>query len=109
MSITISDFAKIEIKVGRIISVDDIPAARNPMYKLIVELGGGVNKQCVAGIKKFYIPQDLIGRHVVVVVNLEPKSVAGVISECMLLAASDENQLSLLSLDRDIPPGAKIS
>ena len=109
MSITISDFAKIEIKVGRIISVDDIPEARNPMYKLMVELGDGVNKQCVAGIKNFYIPQDLIGRRVVVVVNLEPKSVAGVISECMLLAASDENQLSLLSLDRDIPPGTKIS
>lgn len=97
------------MKVGRIASVEDIPAARNPMYKLIVELGDGVNKQCVAGIKNFYIPQDLIGRRVVVVVNLQPKSVAGVISECMLLAASDDNQLSLLSLDRDMPPGAKVS
>jgi methionine--tRNA ligase beta chain len=109
LSVSISDFTKIEIKVGRILSVEDIPAARNPMYKLMVELGDGVNKQCVAGIKNFYTPQDLIGRRVVVVVNLQPKSVAGVISECMLLAASDDIQLALLSPDRDMPPGAKVS
>ncbi len=109
MSITISDFTKIEIKVGRIISVEEIPAARKPMYKLTVEVGDGANKQCVAGIKDFYMPQDLVGKLVVAVVNLQPKSVAGVISECMLLAASDDNQLSLLSLDREMPPGAKVS
>jgi len=109
MSIAISDFAKVEMKIGRIVSVEDIPAARKPMYKLTVEFGDGVNKQCVAGIKDFYLPQELVGRLVVAVVNLQPKPVAGVISECMLLAASDDNQLSLLNLDRDLPPGTKVS
>ena len=109
MSLTIEDFKKVEIKVGRIASVADIPAARNPMYKLIVEFEDGVKKQCVAGIKNSYIPQELVGKLVVAVVNLQPKSVAGVISECMLLAASKGNHLSLLSLDRELPVGAKVS
>jgi tRNA-binding protein len=109
LSISISDFAKIEIKVGRIISVEDIPAARNPMYKLIVDFGDGVKRQCVAGIKNFYMPRELIGRLVVAVMNLQPKSVAGVVSECMLLAAFNDDQLSLLNTDRDMAPGTKVS
>jgi methionine--tRNA ligase beta chain len=109
LSISISDFSKIEIKVGRITSVEDIPAARKPMYKLTVEIGDGATKQCVAGIKDYYALSDLVGKLVVVVVNLQPKSVAGVISECMLLAASDDSNLSLLSPDRELPVGARVS
>jgi len=109
MSISIADFSKVEMKVGRITSVEDIPAARNPMYKLTVDLGNGVNRQCVAGVKKFYSPEELVGKLVVTVVNLEPKNVAGVVSECMLLAAWNEDQLSVLRLDRELPPGAKVS
>jgi methionine--tRNA ligase beta chain len=109
LSISISDFTKIEIKVGRIVSVEDILAARNPMYKLMVEFADGVSKQCVAGIRNFYTPQELVGRLVIAVVNLQPKSVASVISECMLLAASNDNQLSLLTTDRDMSPGTKVS
>lgn len=108
MSISISDFAKVEMKVGRITSVEDIPAARNPMYRLTVELGGGLSKQCVAGIKNFYLPQELLGKLVVAVVNLQPKSVAGVVSECMLLAAFNESQLSILTPEREMPVGTKV-
>lgn len=108
MSISITDFSKVEMKVGRIISVEDIPQARNPMYKLRVDLGGGVTKQCVAGIKDRYSKEDLEGKVVVAVVNLEPKSVAGVVSECMLLAAFNESELSLLSPDRMVSLGTKV-
>ena len=108
VSISISDFGKAEMKVGKIVSVEDIPAARKPMYKLSVEFEDGVSKQCVAGIKDRYTKEDLIGKVVVAVVNLEPKSVAGVMSECMLLAAFNETELSLLSPDRAIPLGTKV-
>jgi len=109
LSISISDFGKVEMKVGRITSVEDIPAARRPMYKLVVDFGNGVSKQCVAGIKDHYTKDDLAGKIVVAVMNLEPKSVAGVVSECMLLAAYDESELSLLSTDKEVPLGLAVS
>lgn len=108
MSISIIDFAKIEMKVGKITSVDDIPAARKPMYRLTVEFGDGVSKQCVAGIKDRYTKEELLGKIVVAVVNLEPKSVAGVASECMLLAAYNESELSLLTPERSVSVGTKV-
>jgi len=108
MSISLSDFAKVELKVGRIAAVDDIPAARKPMYKLIVEFGEGASKQCVAGIKDRYSKEELAGKLVVAVVNLEPKSVAGVASECMLLAAFNDTELSLLSPDKEVALGTKV-
>ena len=96
------------MKVGRVVKAEDIPAARNPMYRLSIDFGGGVQKQCVAGIKAFYPKEQLIGKLVVAVVNLEPKSVAGVISECMLLAAYNENDLALLSPDKELAIGTKV-
>jgi export-related chaperone CsaA len=109
LSISISDFSKVEMRVGRIASIDDIPNARKPMYKLTVEFGDGLSKQCVAGIKDAYSKEDLTGRLVIAVVNLQPKSVAGVQSECMLLAAFNETELSLLQPDKQLPPGTKVS
>ena len=97
------------MKVGKITSVEDIPAARKPMYKLAVEFGDGVTKQCVAGIKPFYSKDELLGRLVIAVLNLRPKSVAGVMSECMLLAAYNETELSLLRPDKELSVGSKVS
>jgi export-related chaperone CsaA len=108
LPVSIDEFRKIEMKVGKIVSVDDIPQARNPMYKLIIDLGDGVTRQCVGGIKQFYTKEQLLGRRVVVVVNLQPKSVAGVVSECMLLAAFNDEVVSLLAPDRDLPLGTKV-
>ena len=108
MAISIDDFSKVEMKIGRIKTVEDIPAARNPMYKLTVDFGEGGAKQCVAGIKNFYGKEQLVGKLVVAVVNLEPKSVAGVLSECMLLASYDDVQLSLLAPDKEIGLGVKV-
>jgi export-related chaperone CsaA len=109
MSLPIDDFRKVEMRVGRIVTVEDIPAARKPMYKLVIDFGNGVSKQCVAGIKDHYSKDDLAGKTVVAVVNLEPKSVAGVVSECMLLAAYNESELSQLSTDREVPLGLPVS
>ena len=108
MSISMTDFGKVEMKVGKIASVEDVPGARKPIYKLVVDFGGGVTKQCAAGIKDRYTKEALLGKVVVAVVNLEPKPVAGVTSECMLLAAYDDNELSLLSPDRDVSLGIRV-
>ncbi len=108
MSLSIDDFKKVEIRVGKIASVEDIPAARNPMYKLTVDLGDGVVRQCVAGIKDRYTKEELMGKVVVAVVNLQPKSVAGVASECMLLAAFNETDLSLLVPERSVALGSTV-
>ena len=96
------------MKVGKIVTVEDIPAARNPMYKLTVELGEGVTRQCVAGIKDRYNKDELVGKVVVAVVNLVPKSVAGVVSECMLLAAFNDSELSLLTPERAVSIGTTV-
>ncbi|HYB45538.1 MAG TPA: tRNA-binding protein [Nitrososphaerales archaeon] len=108
MSVSIDEFSKIEMKVGKVASVDDIPQARKPMYRLAIDFGDGTTKQCVAGIKQFYTKEQLLGKRVVAVVNLQPKSVAGVVSECMMLAAFNEEVVSLLSPDRDLPLGTKV-
>ena len=108
MSIAIGDFVKVQMKVGKIVSVEDIPEARKPMYKLRVEFGDGLSKQCVAGIKDRYTKEELMDKIVVAVVNLEPKSVAGVASECMLLAAFNESELSLLAPERKVSLGTKV-
>jgi tRNA-binding protein len=109
MSLSIADFAKVEMKVGRVSSVEDIPAARGPMYKLIIEFGDDKSKQCVAGIRDYYAKEELAGKLVVAVVNLQPKPVAGVMSECMLLAAFNESELSLLSPDRSVALGSTVA
>ena len=107
MAVSIDDFGKVELRVGRIVSVDDIPLARNPMYKLMVDFGEAT-KQCVAGIKNFYTKEELLGKTVVAVVNLQPKNVAGVVSECMILAAYNDVTLSLISPEKELPPGTKV-
>ncbi len=97
------------MKVGRIASVDDIPTARKPIYKLTIDFGEGLTKQCAAGIKDKYTKEELLGKVIIAVVNLEPKSVAGVVSECMLLTAFNEKELSLLEPDKGVTLGTKVS
>ena len=108
MSVSIADFAKVEMKVGKIATVDDIPTARKPIYRLTIDFGEGLTKQCAAGIKDRYTKEELAGKVVIAVVNLEPKSVAGVVSECMLLTAYSDSELSLLAPDRGVKLGTKV-
>ena len=107
MSLSIDDFAKAEMRIGRVTSVEDIPQAKKPMYKLTIDFGD-TTKQCVGGIKPYYTREQLLNRLVVAVVNLQPKSVVGVVSECMMLAAFNESEVSLLSPDKEMPLGTKV-
>lgn len=104
--ITIEEFKKIELKIAKIKEVAEHPNA-DRLYVLTVDLGDKT-KQIVAGIKKCYNKEDLIGRLVVVVDNLEPAVLRGVESQGMLLAASDENGIAVLSPDKMVALGSMV-
>ncbi|MBS3150626.1 hypothetical protein J4425_02380 [Candidatus Woesearchaeota archaeon] len=101
------DFKKIELKVGEIKEVKDHPKA-DKLYVLRVDTGE--ERTLVAGIRNHYSKDDLIGKKIIVVVNLEEKELRGVKSQGMLLAASDdEESVVLLTVDKDIKNGSGIS
>ncbi|HID15914.1 MAG TPA: methionine--tRNA ligase subunit beta, partial [Candidatus Atribacteria bacterium] len=91
----------------KILNVEEIKGA-DRLYKLRVKIGEE-ERTLVAGIKKYYSPQDLIGKKIIVVYNLKPAKLKGVTSEGMLLAAKEGDTLSLLIPEIDVKEGAKIS
>jgi tRNA-binding protein len=109
LKIPFHTFTQMDFRVGRILTVDDIPAARKPLYKFTIDFGAVGVKQCAGGIKAYYTKEQLVGKLVVAVLNLEPKPIAGVVSECMMLASFTETDLALLRPDKDMPPGTKVA
>ena len=105
-NINFEEFQKIDLRIGKIIEAEKIEGA-DKLLKLKVDLGEE-KRQLVAGIAKFYQPEDLIGKEIVVVANLEPKILRGVESQGMLLAADVEGKPVLLKPDQEVPPGTKI-
>ena len=104
--ITFDDFKKLELRTAKIVDVKDHPDA-DRLYVVDLEIAQE-KRQVVAGIKSSYQPDDLIGKSVVVVVNLEPATIRGVESNGMILAASDDNGLSVLTLDKDVLSGSLV-
>jgi len=104
--ITIEDFAKVELKIGKVLEARRVEGSN----KLIVmKVDTGEERQIVAGIGKAYLPEELIGKSIVVVTNLQPAKLMGVESQGMLLAASDDDgRLSILTTDREIGEGSKV-
>ena len=103
------NFASLDIRVGRIVSAEDHTLARKPMYRLSVYLGPELGERTiVAGIKERYTKEELVGKKIVCVANLEPKTIAGVESHGMLLAAEGDDSLCLLVPDREMPEGSRI-
>lgn len=105
--ITIDDFAKVELKVGKIIDCQPHPKADRLLVSKI-DIGDEV-RTIVSGIRKFYNEKDLIGKKVIVVTNLKSVNLRGVESNGMILAASDEENLSVLTVLNDIKEGSKVS
>jgi methionyl-tRNA synthetase len=107
-NISFEDFTKMDLRVAEIKACDDIPGA-DKLFKLTIDVGE--ERTIVAGIKQFYTKEELVGKRIAVVTNLEPRKLRGIISHGMLLAASgdDASSVVLLTLDRDIAPGSKIS
>lgn len=106
--ISFDDFKKVSMKIGKVLEVADHPNA-DKLYVLKVDIGGEV-RTVVAGIKKYYPDKDLlVGKNVVVVVNLSPREIRGIKSEGMLLASSNNDELTLLTTDKNIPAGSIVS
>jgi methionyl-tRNA synthetase len=104
--ITIDDFSRVELRVAEVVAAEPVPKSKK-LLKLTVSLGDE-QRTMVAGIAEHYAPADLVGKKVVVVVNLEPAKLMGVESNGMVLAGSADGKLAVLTLDRDLPPGAKV-
>ena len=104
--VSMDTFASLDLRVGTIVSAEAVEGT-DRLLKLAVDIGKET-RTCVAGIRSGYAIDGLVGRQVAVVVNLEPAKIRGILSECMLLAASDNDGLALLSADRDVPPGTRI-
>ncbi|NMB25220.1 MAG: methionine--tRNA ligase [Firmicutes bacterium] len=104
--IDIDDFAKLDLRVAEIKQAEPVPGA-DRLLQLQIKIGTE-ERQIVAGIAQHYQPEALIGKHIVVVANLKPAKVRGVVSEGMLLAASTPDGLGLLTVERDIPSGAQV-
>jgi len=104
--ISFKEFKKLDLRVGKIIEAERVEGA-DKLLKLKVDLGKE-ERQLVAGIAKFYQPENLIGRELIVVANLEPKTLMGIESQGMLLAASVEGRPVILEPDEEVPPGTKI-
>ncbi len=105
--ITFDDFGKMQFQVGEIIKCEEVPKSKKLLCSQ-VQIGSTV-KQIVSGIKKYYSPEEMVGKKVMVLVNLKPAKLAGVLSEGMLLCAEDDKgNLALVTPEKDMPNGAEI-
>ena len=105
--LTFEEFMKFDFRVGKIFEVTPIPNSKKLM-KIMVDFGTE-KRQAVAGLLPFYKPEELVGKKCVFLLNLKRRTMAGVESQCMILAAEDsKGVVSALTLDRDVEEGSKI-
>ncbi len=101
------DFAKLDLRVAKILEAEKVPKSKK-LIKLRISLGDE-ERTIVGGISLHYDPEDLVGKKIIIIKNLKPRKLMGIPSQGMLLAASNDEEFSLLSLDRDVKEGSKIS
>jgi len=106
--VSFEEFSKLDIRVGRIISAEPVPGSRK-LIKTIVDIGGE-QRQILVGVARWYKPEELVGKLVVVVVNLKPKVMAGLVSQGMILAAGcgEGEKPVLLTVEEPVNPGSKV-
>ena len=107
---TIEDFGRLDMRVGVIVEVAELPEARKPSFRLTIDFGALGRRQSVAALKSDYEPEALLNRQVVCVFNLPPRRIAGVSSEVLVLAAThDDGTLRLLTPHPPAELGSKIT
>lgn len=110
MTVSYEDYQKIEIRVGKILAVEDFPEAHQPKYKLTIDFGPEVGiKKSAAGIVEHYKKEELVGKLVVGVVNFPAKQIGPFMSEVLTLGLPDENgKVVLVSPDSEVPLGGRL-
>ncbi|MCW1291514.1 MAG: methionine--tRNA ligase subunit beta [Candidatus Rehaiarchaeum fermentans] len=107
MEITKEEFEKLNLVVGKIVDVSEVPKS-DKLLKIKISIGENT-KTVVSGIKKWYKKEELLGKKVILLENIKPAKFLGEISEGMILAASDGENVSLLTVDKEIKEGSKVS
>jgi len=105
--VTFEQFKQMDIRIAKIVSVEDHPNA-DKLYVVTVETGDG-NKKLVAGIKQYYSKDELLDKQVVMIDNLEPATIRGVQSNGMVLVAKDEGALAILVPEKKVKTGSPVS
>lgn len=109
MQITYEHFEKVDIRVGKIIKVDDFPKARKPAYKLWIDFRELGVKKASAQITKLYRKDDLVGRLIIAVTNFPPRQIGDFMSEVLVLGVVvDDDKVVLVQPDSEVPPGKRI-
>ena len=110
MTITYTDFEKVDVRVGRITKVEDFPEARKPAYKLVIDFGPEIGtKKSSAQITNHYSRDELDGKLIMGVVNFPPKQIGPFISECLTLGFPDtDGQVVLAQPDKEVPLGSRM-
>ncbi len=103
-----SDFAKIEMRVGTILTAEIFQEARNPAYKLTIDFGEFGIRKSSAQITKLYSCEDLIGKQIVAVINFPPKQIATIQSQCLVLGAVNGDEVILLNPGKKVENGLRI-
>jgi methionine--tRNA ligase beta chain len=107
MEISFEEFQKLDLRIGKITEANQIPGSRN-LIRIMVDFGTE-KRQAVAGLLQWYKPQDLVGKKCVFILNLQKRKVMGVESQCMILAAEDDQgNVTVLQSEKDIAEGSKI-
>ena len=107
--IVYDDFARVDVRVGKIVGVEDFPEARTPAWKLTIDFGAEIGLKRSSAQVTNYAREELEGRRVVAVINFPPRQIGPVRSEVLVLGASDsEGRVILLAPDTDVPIGARI-
>jgi methionine--tRNA ligase beta chain len=105
--ITFDYFGKLDLRIGKIIEAEAVPESKK-LLKIQVDFGAE-KRQCIAGLLKFYKPEELLDRKCVFLLNLQRRMLAGLESQCMILAAEDEaGNVSVLQPEKDMAEGSKI-
>jgi methionine--tRNA ligase beta chain len=104
--ISIDDFKKVELRTAKVLSASPVDGS-DKLLRLTISLGAE-ERQIVSGIGKQYPPDSLVGKSIVVVANLEPRTLMGLESQGMIVAASDGNMISILTPDKEVEPGSII-
>lgn len=109
-TISWQDFAKVELRVGTIIAVEDFPQARKPAYKLQLDFGSEIGiKKSSAQITTLYSKEQLLGKQVMAVVNFPNKQIGPIQSECLVTGfAREDGAIVLVTVDSPVPNGAKL-